>query len=92
VGRGGPQAVRIDFSKDPKIIPVNRLAPPTPPKRAMTSKERVWVLRFHFKHPAEDTFNIDGMQLHISKRVQAELKSAMLFCVFGQIVVKYVRI
>jgi hypothetical protein len=92
VSRGGPQAIRIDLSKDPKIIPVNRLVPPTSPKRAVTSKERVWVLRFGFQHPAQDTFNIDGMQLHISKRAQAELKGARLFCVFGEIVVKYVRI
>jgi hypothetical protein len=59
----------------------------------MTSRERIWALRFEkYQHPAEATFNIDGMQLHISKRAQAELKNATLFCVFGKIVVKYARI
>jgi hypothetical protein len=67
------------------------LAPPTPPKRTAISRRRVWLLRFDFQHPAEDAFNIDGMQLYVSKRAQAELKGARLFCVFGEIVVKYAR-
>jgi hypothetical protein len=94
VSCGARQATRIDLFKDPKFVPINRLAPPAPhPKRPMIRNERVWLLVFDkHKHPVEATFNIDGMQLHISKRVQAELKNAKIFCVYGNIVVKHVHI
>ncbi len=77
------------FQQAPEIPPVNRLVPPTPPP-AMLIKERVWVLYFDKrKHPPEATFEIDGVELHISTRAQAELKGATIRVVNDKIVVTY---
>ena len=77
------------FQQPAEISPVNRLVPPTPPP-AMLIKERVWVLCFDKrKHPPETTFEIDGLELHISERAQAELKRATLRVVNDEIVVTY---
>jgi hypothetical protein len=93
LSRGEAQALRFDLSKVQKIVPVNRLARPVRLPKRVISKQRLWVLRFDRReHSADATFNIDGMQLHISKRAQAELKDAAIFSVLGEIVVKYVRI
>ncbi len=94
MSRAEPEAMRIDLSKVQKIVPVNRLARTAKlPKRGIGRRQRVWVLRFDKReHPDDATFKIDGMQLHISKRAQAELKHATLFSAFDKIVVKYDRI
>jgi hypothetical protein len=77
------------FQQPAEIAPVNRLVPPTPPP-AMLITERVWVLFFdNRKHPPETTFEIDGLELHISERAQAELKGATLRVVNDKIVVTY---
>jgi hypothetical protein len=77
------------FQQSPEIPPVNRLVPCRPPP-AMLIKERVWVLHFDKrKHPPKATFEIDGMELHISERAQVELKGATILVVNDKIVVKY---
>jgi len=53
-------------------------------------KERVWRLAFDSqKHPAEATFEIDGLELHISEQAQAELKGATILVVNDEITVKH---
>jgi len=87
--RSGPQEKRIDFEEGPEFPPTNRLAPTTPPPRRL-SKERVWVLCFDSrKHSPEATFEIDGLELHISKRAQEELKGATILVMNDKIVVTY---
>ena len=77
------------FQEAPEIRPVNRLVPPRP-HAAMLIKERVWILCFDKrKYPPEATFEIDGVQLHISELAQAELKGATLRVVNDKIVVTY---
>jgi hypothetical protein len=77
------------FQQPPETSPVNRLVPPTPPP-GMLIKERSWVLCFDKrKHPPEATFEVDGLELHISERAQAELKGATLRVVNDKIVVTY---
>ncbi len=77
------------FQQGPQIPPVNRLAPPAQPPE-MLIKERVWVLYFDTrKHPPEATFDIDGLELHISEWAQAELKGATVHVVNDTIVVTY---
>jgi len=89
LGSSGPQTQRIDFAEAPEIPAVNRLETPAPPP-AMLIKERVWVLYFdkrqHLPYPS---FEIDGLQLHISGQAQAELKGATLRVVDDKIVVTY---
>jgi hypothetical protein len=88
VGRGEPQPRRIDFEEVPETVPTNRLAPRTLP--LMLVRERVWVLCFDKgKHPPEATFNIDGLELHISEGAQAELKGATLSALDEKIVATY---
>jgi hypothetical protein len=85
----GSSARRIAFEEGPEITPVNRLVAPTPPP-VMLIKERVWVLAFdRRKHSPGATFEIDGMELHISKRAQGELKGATVRVVEDKIVVTY---
>jgi hypothetical protein len=92
LGGREPQARRIALEEGPEIPPVNRLVPPTPPP-VMLIKERVWVLAFdRRKHSPEATFEIDGVELHISERAQAELKGATIRVVNDKIVVTYERI
>ena len=87
--RRRPQERRIDFEKGPEIPPSNRLVPTTPPHGTLI-KERVWVLFFdRRKHSPEATFEIDGLELHISERAQAELKGATILVVNDEIVVTY---
>jgi hypothetical protein len=89
------QSKRIDIGEAPEIPAVNRLVPPTP-SRVMVIRERAWVLRFlrfdKRKPPAEAIFEIDDVELHISARVQAELKGSMIQVVNDKIVVMYDRI
>src|SRR5690242_12767742 len=75
--RGKSAAVeRIDFEKGPEIPPTNRLVS-AKPSLPIVVKERVWVLLFDRRpHPPEATFEIDGLELHISRLAQAELKGA----------------
>ena|ERR1041385_70923 len=77
------------FQQIPEIPPINRLVPnKTAP--SVLIKERVWVLFFDKrKHPPEATFEIDGVQLHISERAQAELKGATIRVVNDEIVVTH---
>ena len=89
IGGREPQAKRIQFEEVPQIPAVNRLVPPTPPP-VMLIKERVWTLHFDkHKHPPEATFDIDGLDLHISLRAQEELKGATIDVVNEKIVVAY---
>ena len=89
LGRTEGQAKRIDFEKRPTIPGVNRLAPPAPPP-VILIKERAWVLCFDkHKHPPEATFEIDGLELHVSEWAQAELKGCVVQVVNDQIVVTY---
>jgi len=89
LGGREPKARRIAFEEGPEIPPVNRLVPSTPPP-VMLIKERVWVLAFgRRKHGPEATFEIDGLELHISERAQAELKGATIRVVNDKIVVTY---
>jgi hypothetical protein len=41
------------------------------------------------KHHPKTTFDIDGLQLHISRQAQTELKGATILVVNDRIVVKY---
>ncbi len=92
LGAREPQLRRIAFEEGPEIPPVNRLVPPAPPP-VMLIKERVWRLAFdRRKHNPEATFEIDGLELHISKRAQAELKGATIRVVSDRIVVTYENI
>ena len=87
-GREG-QPKRIDFEEGPETLTVNRLVAPAP-SRAMVVKERAWVLCFDKrKHPPEATFEIDGLELHISEKAQAELKGATIQVVNDKIVVTH---
>ena len=89
LGGREPQAWRIAFEEGPEIPPINRLVPPTPPP-VMLIKERVWVLFFdRRKHPPEATFEIEGLELHISERAQGELKGATIRVVNDKILVTY---
>ena len=89
LGKSGPQDRRIDLEEGPEIPPVNRLAPPAPPP-VMLIKERVWMLYFdERKHPPQATFNIDGVELHISEWTQAELKGVTLSAANDKIVATY---
>ena len=83
-----PNAARIEFTKCPEIAPINRLVPSTSP--LVEIKKRVWVLKFGIcKHSRETTFDIDGLELHISELAQAELKGATILVLSDNILVKY---
>ncbi len=89
LGGRQPPARRIAFEEGPEIPAVNRLVPPAPPPGVLI-KERVWVLVFDRRqHSPEATFEIDGLELHISERAQAELKGATICVVNDKIVVTY---
>jgi hypothetical protein len=84
------QAKRLDFDKGLEIPPINRLIRPTP--HSTFIKERVWVLCFKTrKHSPKAIFEIDGVELHISERAQAELRGATILVVNDKIVVTYER-
>jgi hypothetical protein len=90
--RSSSSGARADFSKDTEIIATNRLAQPNPATQpAILSKERFWVLRFDKAHRAEDTFEVCGMRLHISKKAQVELKGGTLYAALDKIYVRYER-
>lgn len=87
-GPSEPHAARIEFTNCPEIAPINRLVPSTRP--FIEIKERVWVLVFDSRqHPPETAFDIDGLELHISQRAQAELNGATILVVNDEIVVNY---
>ena len=89
LGGGEPQARRIAFEEGPEVPPINRLVPPTPPP-VMLIKERVWVFAFdRRKYSPEATFEIGGLELHISVLAQVELKGATIDVVNDKIVVTY---
>lgn len=80
---------RIDFGKGPEVPPTNRLVSARP-SRVLVVKERVWVLLFDRRTSLpETTFEIDGLELHISKLAQAELKGATISVVNDSIVVTH---
>jgi len=97
------QTERINFEERSAIPAVNRLAPPAP-SRAVVVKERAWVLRFEKrmtlvqrlaaavspgrKRP-KTTFEIDGLELHVSEQAQAELKGSTVRVVNDKILVSY---
>ncbi len=84
-----PHAARIEFEKGRDIPPVNRLVPSTLAAVSLI-KERVWRLAFDSqKHSPEATFEIDGLELHISEQAQVELKGATILVVNDEIIVKY---
>ena len=88
LGGKEPHAARIAFEEGPEIPPVNRLVPSASPP-VMLIKERVWRLTFDSrKHPPEATFEIDGLELHISQRAQSELKGGTILVVNDKIVVR----
>lgn len=90
---GQSKSKRIDITQQPEIPAVNRLVRPrrTSP-RAMIIRERAWVLLFHRRRPSPDAiFEIDGIELHISKGAQAELKGAVVKAVNDRIVVMHDR-
>jgi hypothetical protein len=91
--RPGSGGARVDFSKDAEIFPTNRLAQPSPRTQpASVSKERFWVLRFEKPaHEAETTFEVCGVQLHISREAQIELKGGTLYSALDKIYAKYER-
>src|ERR1700720_3283525 len=83
---------RIDFGAGLEIPTFNRLVPSTP-SRVPVIKERAWVLCFDKrKYPPEATFEIDGLELHISERAQAELSGSTIRVGNDKIVVTYERI
>ncbi len=89
LGGREPRAKRIAFEEGPDVPPINRLVPPSPPP-GMLIKERVWVLAFDRRdYSPEASFEIDGVELHISEKAQAELKGATLRVVDDKIVVTY---
>jgi hypothetical protein len=91
--RSSSSGARVDFSKNADIIPVNRLAPPEPVAQPVVlSKDRFWVLRFKkLAHSAATTFEVCGMQLHISKKAQVELEGGTLYSALDKIFVRYDR-
>ena len=87
------QAERIDFEKDTDVPPINRLVPHSLSASRTSLKEIFWVLQFNtFKYPPEATFEIDGVELHISKQIQALLQGATIHVVSDKIVVTDGRI
>jgi hypothetical protein len=89
VGSKAAAAKRIDFGKGPEVLPTNRLVS-TRPAPPIVVKERVWVLLFDKRtHRPEATFEIDGVELHISKLAQAELKGATVSVVNDRIIVTH---
>jgi hypothetical protein len=86
------QPRRIDFGAGPEIPAINRLAPSTS-SRVVVIKERAWVVCFgKRKYPPKATFEIDGLELHISERAQAELSGSTIRVEGDKIVVTYERI
>src|SRR5262249_29604819 len=67
--RFSSSGARVDFSKDTEITAKNRLAQPDRVTQPATlNKIRFWVLRFEKPAcQAETTFEVCGIQLHISK-------------------------
>ena len=83
------QRKRIDFAEGLEAPIVNRLAPPAQ-SRVILIKEREWVLSFDKrKHSPEATFEIDGLELHISEAAQAELKGSTIRVINDRIVVSH---
>jgi hypothetical protein len=84
------QAKRINLEKDTEVPPINRLASAWPalPVSFTAMKKHFWVLQFNeCKYPPEATFEIDGLELHISRQIQAVLKGAIIHVVSDEIVV-----
>src|SRR5262245_53431561 len=80
---------RITLEENPEVPFINRLLPvKSPPVKLI--KQRVWRLAFdNRKHPPEATFEIDGLELHISQKAQVELKGATILVVNDKVVVKH---
>jgi len=70
------QNKRIDFARELKFTAVNRISPERLP---ILVTERFWVVRFDRKKwPANMSFFLDGLEVHIGIEEQRELNGTRL--------------
>jgi hypothetical protein len=81
---------RIDLEKNADVPPINRVAPHSAdlPASFAAMKKIFWALEFDAcKYSPESTFEIDGVELHVPKKIQTLLQGRIIHVVSDEILV-----